>query len=203
MLHNKKAVLWDLDGCLVSMPSGHHQALNKALNIFGYNIEIDDHLKKYNGLPTNEKLKMMSEYEGLPLELHNIIKEKKKEYTKEQIKIRCKPDYAKILMLKYLREQGMKLACCSNAIQVSVEEMLQRARLKEYFDLIIGNDVGYKPKPAPDIYLAAMKKLDLKPEECIIIEDAPYGIEAGKASGAEVIEVSGYDDVDLSLFLGN
>lgn len=201
MLQNIKAVLFDADGVLVDMCRSHYEALNKALKVFGYSINPEDHIKVYNGLPTSEKLKIMSGRGELPYALHDVIKDLKKIYTKEEVKKSCKPDYAKIIMLKTLKNKGLKLACCSNAIQESVEEMLTSAGIIGFFDLILGNDQGFKPKPAPDIYLEAMRRLDLKPEECLIVEDAEYGIRAAKASGGTVIEVSGYNDVSLNLFL--
>ncbi len=197
MLSNIKAVLFDLDGVLVDATEWHYEALNQALGLFGFSIGRDDHLKVFNGLPTAEKLKMMPE---IPVALHPIIRAQKKLYTQRQIEMNCRPAYAKIIMLKNLAKQGMILGCCSNAIQESVVEMLLRASITEYFDIIMGNDVGFKPKPSPDIYLEAMRRLKVKPEECIIVEDAPHGIEAAKATGAKVIEVSGYNEVDSRLF---
>jgi len=67
--------------------------------------------------------------------------------------------------------------------------------------LILGNDEVENPKPHPQIYLEAFKRLKVKPSETIIVEDAPAGIASAKASGARVIEVRGVDDVHLSLFL--
>jgi beta-phosphoglucomutase-like phosphatase (HAD superfamily) len=66
--------------------------------------------------------------------------------------------------------------------------------------LIVGNDEVTKPKPDPEIYIHAMKRLSLTPEEVIIVEDSPHGIEAGRASGAEVRIVRGVEDVNISLF---
>lgn len=195
-----KSILFDLDGCLIDATNWHYEALNRALKLFGYSINPEDHIKVFNGLPTSEKLKMMSEKGDLPYALHDIIKTAKKIYTRDEIRKRCKPDYSKIIMLKTLKNKGLKLACCSNAIQESVEDMLTSAGIIEYFDLILGNDQGFKPKPEPDIYLEAMRRLDLKPEECLIVEDAPPGIQSAKASGGTVIEVKGYSDVHLGLF---
>jgi beta-phosphoglucomutase len=200
MLTNIKAVLYDADGVLISgMVEGHYEALNRALKVFGYSINPEDHIKVFNGLPTSEKLKMMSKKGQLPYALHDIIKNLKKIYTKEEVQKHCKPDYSKIIMLQTLKNKGLKLACCSNAIQESVEEMLKSAGIIEYFDLILGNDQGFKPKPEPDIYLEAMRRLELKPEECLIVEDSFYGIQSAKASGGIVIEVSGYSEVHLGL----
>lgn len=80
--------------------------------------------------------------------------------------------------------------------------MLERAGIIKYFDLIIGNDEIEFPKPNPEIYLRAFKELGVKPKDCLIVEDAPHGIEAAKASGARVFAVRGYKDVNINLFEG-
>ena len=195
-----KAIIFDLDGVLVDATEWHYEALNDALGLFGYEITKDEHMGFYNGLPTVEKLKVLSEEKGLPKELHDIIKKLKRKYTDEKVAALCRPSYDKQLMLARLKAKGYKLACCSNAQKYSVANMLTYSGIIDFFELIIGNDEGYAPKPAPDIYFAAFEKLDIKPEEAIIIEDAPHGIKAAEDSGAKVIPVKGYHEVDLSLF---
>lgn len=195
-----KAIIFDLDGVLIDATNWHYEALNQALNTFGYEIKQDDHLRIYNGLPTREKLKILSQNNGLPLELHNIICELKKQNTERIIMENCKPNYTKQMMLACLKKQDYRLACCSNSQKFSVENMLKQAGLISYFDIIIGNDESYAPKPSPEIYLAAFQKFGFSPTECLIIEDAPHGIEAAKSSGAQVIAVRGFDDVNISLF---
>ncbi len=106
-----------------------------------------------------------------------------------------------VKLSKQLRNKGYKLACCSNAQKYSVLNMLQRSQIDTFFDVIMGNDEGHKPKPAPDIYLAAFKKLKVKPNQTYIVEDAPHGVEAAKKSGGSVLEVKGFPDVNLSLFI--
>jgi len=194
------AIIFDLDGVLVDATEWHYEALNKALAIFGFSINRDDHIRAYNGLSTSEKLKLISSNYKFPIGLHEIIKRLKRKYTDEIVNFKCRPDHTKQLLLSQLKIQGYKIACCSNAQKYSVINMLKNSQIDKYFDLVLGNDDGYKNKPAPDIYLAAFEKLGVLPQETIIIEDAPHGIEAGKASGAQVIAVRGYNDVNLSLF---
>ena len=67
-------------------------------------------------------------------------------------------------------------------------------------DLIIANDEVKNPKPDPEMYLLAMQKLNITPEETIIVEDSPHGIEAARATNAEVRIVSGVEDVHSGLF---
>jgi len=195
-----KAVIFDLDGVLIDATEWHYEALNDALKLFGFEISREDHTGFYNGLPTAEKLKVLSEKKGLPLGLHETIQVMKRKYTDERVGQLCKPSHEKQIMLTHLKNKGYKLACCSNAQKYSVENMLKCAQIDIFFDYVIGNDEGIKPNPAPDIYLAAFKIIKVKPPEAFIVEDAVHGIEAAKLSGAKVIAVRGYDDVNLSLF---
>ena len=196
-----KAIVFDLDGVLIDATQWHYEALNDALKLFGYEIPLEEHLTTYNGLPTAEKLKFMSEKKNLPTGLHEIIKIMKRKFTDEKVAQLCRPSHDKQILLTHLKNKGYKLACCSNAQKYSVLNMLKCAQLDQFFDEIIGNDEGFKPKPAPDIYLAALKALKVKPPEAVVVEDAAHGIEAAKASGAKVIAVRGYQDVNLSLFI--
>ena len=196
-----KAIIFDLDGVLVDATEWHYEALNDALSLFGFEITKEEHMGFYNGLPTTEKLKVLSDKKGLPVGLHDIVKSLKRKYTDERVFRFCKPAYEKQIMLTKLKENGFKLACCSNAQKYSVTNMLNYSGINNFFDLIIGNDEGYAPKPAPDIYLAAFEKLNIKPKQAVIIEDAPHGVQAAIASGAKVIPVKGYHEVDLSLFM--
>lgn len=195
-----KAIIFDLDGVLIDATDWHYEALNDALRLFGFEIAREDHLSFYNGLPTAEKLKVMSERKGLPWGLHDPIKEMKKKFTDSRVMQLCRPSHEKQIMLTHLKRKGYKLACCSNAQKYSVLNMLQSAQIDGFFDIVFGNDEGLKPKPAPDVYLNAFDLLKIKPPEAIIVEDATHGIEAAKLSGAKVLAVRGYEDVNLSLF---
>lgn len=195
-----KAILFDLDGVLVNMPRGHYEALNKTLGLFGARISEDEHMQHFNGLPTRKKVTELERQGRLPGGLVEFINTIKQINTKEIIPKYCVPDYSKIILLKHLKQMGYKLACCSNSVRETLHLMLQSAQIYEYFDLIIGNDEIKRPKPDPEIYLRTFEVLGLQPKECIIVEDAPHGIAAAKASGAYVYEVKGTPDVNLSLF---
>ena len=82
-----KAILFDMDGVLIDAKDWHYEALNKALRLFGYEITRYDHLHNFDGLPTKEKLNMISEESYLPKQLHNFINELKQDYTLEMINV--------------------------------------------------------------------------------------------------------------------
>ncbi len=194
-----KAIIFDLDGVLIDATHWHYEALNKALSLFGYTITTEEHESFYNGLPTKKKLEHLSRDKGLPTALHAFINVMKQKYTIELIEHNCKADFEKIFMLKKLKEKGFQLAVCSNAIASSVETMLRRSRLFEYFDLVLSNEDISEPKPSPAIYLKAFMELSVQPQECLIIEDAEYGKKAALASGGVLLGVSGYSEVNYDL----
>jgi len=197
-----KAILFDLDGVLVEAREWHYKALNKALKLFGYELNLDEHLDQYDGLPTRVKLSKLTEEKKLPESLHQFIYTMKQQYTTEMINQYCRPEFQKQIMLKKLKQKGLKLACCSNAIRDTMDLMLKKSGLYDFFDLFLSNqDVG-KNKPDPEIYIKALNELGLKPQEALIVEDNEYGIKAAQASGAEVIDVQGAEDVNLTLFEG-
>ncbi len=195
-----KAVIFDLDGVLVEMPNVHYEVLNKVLKLFGEQISWDEHIAFFNGLPTRKKIEALESSGRLPRGLREFINTTKQKYTIQSIPAYCLPDYSKLILLKHLKDKGYKLACCSNSVKETLHLMLKSAQLFDFFDVIIGNDEIKNPKPSPEIFIRAFEALGVKPQECIIVEDAPHGIKAAKASGAEVYEVNGTSDVNLSLF---
>lgn len=196
-----KVILFDLDGVLVNMPDGHYEALNKALSLFGANIGRHEHDNIFNGLPTRKKIERLEQENRLPSGLLEFINQLKQKYTKELIPKYCPPDYSKIILLKYLKDKGYKLGCCSNSIKETLHLMLKSAELFDFFDIIIGNDEVAEAKPSPEIYLTAFSRLGVKPEEVVIVEDSPHGVKAAEDSGARVLKVRGIEDVEISLFL--
>lgn len=193
-----KAILFDMDGVLIDAKDWHYEALNKALGLFGLEISRYDHLHTFDGIPTKVKLKMLGEQYYLPEELHPFINQIKQKYTQELIELKCKPMFHHEYALLKLKQQGYKIAVCSNSIKATIEMMMKKAELIEYIDLIISNEDVKKAKPDPEMYNMAIKKFNLNPIECLIVEDNPNGIAAAKASGAFVLPVVTVYDVNYA-----
>ncbi len=191
-----RAVLFDLDGVLVDATEWHYDALNRALGLFGYTISRYEHLTTYNGLPTRKKLEMLSVEKAFPRGLHSLANKIKQKYTREEILRNCTPVFEKEFMVHQLKREGYQLACCSNSIRESVELMLRGAGVIDLFEFIASNEDVKNPKPDPEMYLTAFERLKLKPEECVIVEDAGHGIVAAQRSGGHLCQVTGFGDVD-------
>lgn len=193
-----KAVIFDMDGVLIDAKDWHYEALNKALELFGFSISRYDHLTTYDGLPTKKKLEMLSLESDLPFELHAFINEMKQKITMEMVYTQCKPQFIHEYALSVLKSKGYRLAVASNSVRETVNVMMEKSSLLKYLDeMISASDVNY-PKPHPEIYQITMQKLCCLPEECLIVEDNQNGIKAAKASGAHVLEVRDIYDVNLT-----
>ena len=197
-----KAVLFDMDGVLIDAKDWHYEALNKALGLFGIEISRYDHLNTFDGLPTKVKLQMLSKQYYLPEELHGFINRVKQSYTADMVHEKCHPMFHHEYALSKLHNQGYKIAVCSNSIRSTIELMMERSGLMPYIDLIVSNEDVKKAKPDPEMYTTTMAKFNLKPEECVVVEDNPNGIQAGKASGAAVLEVATVYDVNYENIMG-
>lgn len=190
-----KAILFDMDGVLIEAKDWHYEALNEALKLFGSEISLYDHLVTFDGLPTKDKLNMLTSVGKLPKELHPIINKMKQKHTMRMILNKCKPLFSHQYALSKLHSEGYKMAVCSNSIRKSVEVMIQQAGLDKYFEFYVSNEDVSKGKPNPEMYIKAMDKMNLKPEECLILEDNENGIKAAIASGGHLLKIGEITDV--------
>ena len=196
-MNNKiKAVIFDMDGVLIDAKDWHYEALNSALSLFGSEISRYDHVVTFNGLPTKDKLEMLSAEKRFPLGLHSFVNNLKQEYTMQIVYARCKPVFYHQYALSRLKNEGYHLAVCSNSVRNSVEVMMERSGLMKYLDFVISNQDVVNAKPDPEMYATAINKLGLLPAECLIVEDNENGIKAAIASGAHVLKVDRIQEVN-------
>ena len=193
-----KAIIFDMDGVLIEAKDWHYEALNQALELFGYKISRYDHLVTFDGLPTKKKLEMLSMERGLPRGLHKFINQMKQVYTMEHVYMKCKPLFCHQYALSKLKAEGYKLALGSNSVRITIDMMLGKADLMKYMDFTLSNQDVTKSKPDPEIYNTAIARFGFKPEECLIVEDNPNGVKAALASGAHLLKVETVYDVNYA-----
>ena len=192
-----KAVIFDMDGVLVAAKDWHYEALNRALALFSFEISREKHLTQYDGLPTYKKLEMLSEEEGLPKALHDLINEKKQSYTMDIIHEKCVPNAVHKHALFTLKARGYKLALASNSTRHSVDLIMHKTQLDIYLDELFSASDVLRPKPHPEIYNKAISTLKLSPDECLILEDNINGVKAARDSGAHLLIINEVSDVNL------
>lgn len=93
------------------------------------------------------------------------------------------------LILRTLKERGLRLAVASSTREVTVRDQLSRAGLLPYFDEVITGDMVTQGKPHPEIYLTACDALGLPPEECFAFEDSVNGLRSAYRAGMFTVQV--------------
>lgn len=194
-----KLAVFDLDGVLVDACEWHRMALNFALlEICNYEISLDEHHSFFNGMPTRTKLQLLNDRGVVNPEQNAQIEVLKQQKTIEIINTNAGVRPEKIELLEYLRAKNMYVTCYTNSIRSTAELMLQKTGIKQLFHAILTNQDVRHPKPSPEGYVTCMKMFNVPPNECVIIEDSPKGIQAARLSGATVVEVENPDQVSLN-----
>ncbi|MCK9416123.1 HAD-IA family hydrolase [Candidatus Dojkabacteria bacterium] len=192
-----KLVIFDLDGVLVSTKDIHYISLNKALSNIDnkYEISLNEHIEKYDGLPTMRKLQMLSNDKNLPLVYYDQINRDKQNYTFDIIRQIIKKDERLINILKKLKTDGFKIYVASNSIRETVKLLLYYTGLIEFVDYYISNEDVKNAKPSSEIYLKCMIHAGVNPNETLIIEDSPRGIESAQNAKAHLLIVENPEGV--------
>lgn len=106
-----------------------------------------------------------------------------------------------------LRAQGLRIAIASSSPYPLIDAVIEKLDLADRIDAIHSGVDERRSKPDPAVFLSAAAKLSVAPERCLVFEDAPAGVEAGKAAGMQVVAVPsvfdfddpGFDSADLRL----
>jgi HAD superfamily hydrolase (TIGR01509 family) len=192
-----KLIVFDLDGVLVTTKELHYYSLNKSLEAIDekYVISLNEHHEIYDGLPTKRKLDLLTKNKGLPKEYHEQIYRDKQKYTFDLIREKIKRDDRLIQVVKQLKLDGYVVYVASNAIRETVKLLLYYTGIMEYVDYFISNEDVLNSKPNSEIYLKCMVHAGVNPDETLIVEDSPRGIESAQNARAHLMVVKNPDDV--------
>lgn len=185
-----KAVIFDLDGVIVSTDDYHYRAWKK----------ISDEEGIYFDREINERLRGVSRMESLEI----ILEKTTREYSEEEklsFAERKNSLYRNLLeeltsndilpgvmkVLETLKSNGIKIAIGSSS--KNTKFILNKIGLNNYFDAISDGTQIKNSKPDPEVFLLAAEKLSIDPKNCLVVEDADAGVEAGLAGGMKVLAV--------------
>lgn len=199
-----KALIFDLDGVLVSTDSFHYQAwkqLTDRLHI-EFNETVNSRLRGISRMDSLEII--LEQYHGAPLSYTEkcILADEKNGIYRELLQAMKPEDISDEVRetLKELHRRGLKLAVGSSS--KNARFILKHVRLEEAFDAISDGTNISRSKPDPEVFLKAAAFLGEIPEECLVVEDARAGIDAAKAGGmitAGLGEAAVYEKTDYPL----
>ncbi|MFH1173692.1 MAG: HAD family phosphatase [archaeon] len=176
-----KAVLFDLDGVIINSPKAHYAAWKKAFKEFAVDIKPDD-LFLIEGMTKDEIAKRLCKQSDLPvLEAAKVIQKKDQHFEKSKISLY--PGMLELILL--LRKKGAKLAIVTASSHASIGGVLTDAFLKKFDAVVFGSKQG-KDNP----YAQAAKQIGVPAEHCVVVENAPIGVQAAKAAGMYCIAIT-------------
>jgi len=195
-----KLVIFDLDGVLTESKDLHFNALNRALEDFGFTaITYKEHISKYDGKPTAVKLAI----KGVDEELHLKINERKQEITADLLDKKIKKDEKFIDLFKRLKQDGYIINVASNSVMYTIQLVLFKMGVMRYVDHIVSNQDVEFGKPHPEMYMKCMVHSKVGPKDAIIIEDSYVGRQGAFNSGAHLCAVRNPDEVTYEFIKNN
>lgn len=186
-LDDVKAVIFDLDGTLVDSMWMWETIDIEFLGKYGYSCPPELQ-KTIEGMGFTETAVYFKERFSLPLSIEEI----KQIWTEMSIdkyrnEVPLKPGAKEFLT--YLKDHGIKAGIATSNGREMVEAVLESLGVREFFQVVTTACEVNAGKPAPDIYLCVAEKLGVKPEDCMVFEDVPAGILAGKRAGMTVYAI--------------
>lgn len=187
MLENIKAVIFDLDGTLVDSMWMWRDIDIEYLGRFG--VPLPENLQKdISGMSFSETAVYFKETFHIPDSIEKIKQDwNEMAFYKYTHEVPLKPGAAEFL--KHLKAQGIRTGIATSNSKELVEAAVKSLHISEYLDEIHTSCEVAKGKPAPDIYLLVAEYLGVAPEHCLVFEDIPEGILAGKRAGMKTCAV--------------
>lgn len=181
-----RAVLWDLDGVLVDSAPFHFQAWRELFASLGREFSEADFRRTF-GL-RNDAILHDVLGDLPPAEIERLGK-RKEELFRQAARGNITALPGALALLRLLRERGFRLALVSSTPHANIELVLRSLGVEASFDAIVGEEDVSRGKPDPEGFLLAAERLGVPPEECVVIEDAPAGVEAAKRAGMRCVGV--------------
>ncbi len=181
-----KAVIFDMDGLMIDSERVTYNEYVKKLHMLGFDDFTEDLYKKCLGKNKAGICQVFIDHYGedFPMtevwdDVHIWIDDNLKQHVPKKKGLDR--------LLRYLKDNGYKTIVATSSVRSRVDMILKSAGITEYFDdSICGNEVAHG-KPDPEIFLIACQKLDVLPNEALVLEDSEAGIQAAYAGGIDVI----------------
>jgi beta-phosphoglucomutase len=188
MLKEPCAVLWDVDGTLVDTAEMHFQAWERMAKEMGRPFTREDFAATF-GRRNPEIIRFLFRQEFTDQEVRDIGERKENYYRAEAEKgVTLLPGV--LNLLEGFRRLGVRQAVGSSAPRANVDLILRITGASEYLKEIVGMEDTQRGKPDPQVFLVAAEKLGIRPEHCIVLEDAIAGVQAAKAGGMKCLAVT-------------
>jgi HAD superfamily hydrolase (TIGR01509 family) len=192
-----QGVVFDVDGTLVDSNDAHAKAFVEAFRESGFEIPFET-VRRLIGKGSDKLIpELIDRYDPA------IAKRKTALFMERYLPtVRAFPGVE--LLLQKLKTMKLRLAVASSAAEDELDALLEIAHAKRYFEARTDADDAERSKPDPDIVQAALQRLGLPRERCVMVGDTPYDAQAARGAGVAFVGVrcGGWRDADLQPALG-
>lgn len=186
-----RAVLFDCDGVLLDSESIYLSCVSKYLKTLGREAGIDELAYLVGADIRRITEQLQRDYDLGDYEPQTLIDGQRALFHREFYGRALEPMDGLVPFLQKLRAAGLKTAVASSSDQNYVEYVLDQLGIRDDFDVFIGREAAGRSKPFPDLYEEAMRRLGVRPEESVVLEDSSNGIRAGLDAGCYVLAYKG------------
>lgn len=198
MENDISAIIFDMNGVIIDDETIHEKAFSEVLQPFNITLSHEDYKRFFLGRSDMAGFELLNQKYKLPISLDDIAKKKMERYWQFVNlgipSVSGAVDAIKILSKSYL------LALTTGATKVEVNAVFAQFQLADYFEAVISVEDFTQSKPHPEPYLVTAESLHVPNKECVVIEDAPAGIQSAKKAGMRCIAITTtHDRQELNL----
>lgn len=186
-MNKPTAILFDMDGLMVDSESTRAESFKKIIRKYGG--EVKEKIPQVIGVRVLDNWIILKERYGLKEDPVKLMKEGEEEYTNliEANMPVAMPGLFQLI--DYLRKTKLRRAVVSSAGIKHIKLKLEKLGLTNFFEAVVSGDMLANGKPDPEGYLLAASKLGVNSGECLVLEDAPSGVQAAKTAGMSCIAI--------------
>ncbi len=181
-------VIFDMDGVLIDSYEAHFEAWRRMLHNHGLDITEEQFAATFG--QTNADI-FAGLFPSLEKKRYPALGEEKEAFFRQVITRRFPGKAGASDLVRALHVAGARLAIGSSGPPENVRAVLTRLPAGSLFEATTDGSEIRHGKPHPEVFLKAAAKISLPPERCVVVEDAPVGVDAGKEAGCAVVAVTG------------
>jgi beta-phosphoglucomutase len=186
-----KAVLFDLDGVLVSTDEYHYRSWKKLSAEEGFDFFDHEFNHKFRGVARMECVEIITKASGrnyTPQQKQELADRKNRYFVESLSSVTTEVLLPGALStLHELRNRGIKTAVASNSR--NAEAIIKQVKIEHLLDAVVDGYQIENSKPDPEVFLLAATKIDVPPPHCLVVEDAIAGIESARRAGMKALGI--------------
>lgn len=195
-----EAALFDMDGLMIDSDSVISESYETVMKEYGKKPKLNERgIVHTPGISAIDNWKTLASTYKINEDI-SILVSKKSKLHESLIKkgVKSMPGLHELLIL--LKDKNIKIAIASSSKMSVIHSVVEHLDIQKYFDVIVSGEEVENGKPAPDIFLKAAHKLNVKPMRCVVLEDSINGVKAAKAGGMKCIAIPAPADFDNMIY---